>query len=132
MHFILNIKSIIFNILILFLQTEGASQPEQNDGKDTPTEEAMEVAETTNGGTAEDGEAGEAAEAGDQDEEKKEEKGDKDEGEEDDDDDDDSDDDIQVTIGDIKTSTTYASSMNMKRGPADKAKVCPKNIFCDS
>jgi hypothetical protein len=89
----------------------------------------MEVAETTNGGTAEDGEA---AEAGEQDEDKKEEKGEKDEGGEDDDDDDDSEDDIQVTIGDIKTSTTYASSMNMKRGPADKAKVCPKAILCDS
>lgn len=92
----------------------------------------MEVAETTNGGPAKDGEAAapdavegaDAAEAADQDEDKKEEKVDKDEGEEDDDDDDDSDDDIQVTIGDIKTSTTYASSMNMKRGPADKAKVC--------
>lgn len=43
------------------------------------------------------------------------------EGEEDDDDSDD--DDVQVTIGDIKTSTTY-TSINLKRGLAqDKAKV---------
>lgn len=98
----------------------------------------MEVAETTNGGPAKDGEAAapdavegaDAAEAAAQDEDKKEEKVDKDEGDEDDDDDDDdSDDDIQVTIGDIKTSTTYASSMNMKRGLADKAKVCQNKYW---
>jgi hypothetical protein len=44
-------------------------------------------------------------------------------GEDDDDDDDSDDDDVQVTIGDIKTSTTY-TSINLKRGlNQDKNKV---------
>ncbi|XP_059486775.1 pre-mRNA 3'-end-processing factor FIP1 isoform X2 [Neocloeon triangulifer] len=90
-----------------------APEPDANgaDGRATPTEdEAMDlVGETGEAVATEEGETDDK-EAG------------KDDGEEDEDDDDDSDDDVQVTIGDIKTSTTYASSMNMKRGPSDKAK----------
>jgi len=89
----------------------------------------MEVAtEAADSGAVEEGEAADQDE-GEAAKEDKEDKEEKDEGEEDDDDDDDSDDDVQVTIGDIKTSTTYASSMNMKRGPSDKTKVLKFSIY---
>ncbi|CAB3370043.1 Hypothetical predicted protein [Cloeon dipterum] len=90
------------------------------DGRATPTEDEVTdvAAQGSDAAAPEEGDA----------EEKDAVKEDKDEGE-DDDDDDDSDDDVQVTIGDIKTSTTYASSMNMKRGPSDKAKQQQQGKF---